>query len=163
MEEIDIEESASFLCRYIREKLPSCLERLETEDTPLPMPEKVLFGVADISRHEQKVLLAIVPHSIEESEGTVGSAEQNQKFVVGIVCRGRAYDVLIRQMCRYAKAVAEVLRGGWSLGGTVLDVAVNRTDFYPDAGTVEKQMTVAEIEVTVRTEGGMPSETDPFE
>lgn len=163
MEQIGMEKTYDAISQYIKNRLPKVLKEAQSDDTPLPMPEKVLFGVADISRHEQKVLLAIVPHSIEESEGTVGSAEQNQKFVVGIVCRGRAYDVLIRQMCRYAKAVAEVLRGGWSLGGAVLDVAVNRTDFYPDAGTVEKQMTVAEIEVTVRTEGGMPSETDPFE
>ena len=163
MEKIGMEKTYDALVQYIREKLPDVHSGAESEDTPLPMPEKIIFGVADVSRYEQKILVTVTPQSMEEEDGTSADSGQAQKFVVGVICRGQKYDVLVRQMCRYAECIVQILRSGWSLGGNVSDLTVIRTDFYSDAGTVEKQATVAEIEISIKTSGRVTQEVDPFE
>lgn len=146
-----MEGTYKFLSDYIKEKLPEQLALLESADTPLPMPKKIVFGVADISRYEQKQLIVITPSSLTEEEGTVADFEQSQSFVVGIACKGMQYDVLVRQMCRYATAMLKILRKGWNLNGNSSDIKIGKTDFFPDAGTTEKQATVAEIEIEIET------------
>lgn len=163
MEQIGMEKTYYAVSQYIMDRLPKVLEEVQTDDTPLPMPEKIIFGVADVSRYEQKVIVTITPQSMEEEDGTSAESGQSQKFVIGIICRGRAYEVLVRQMCRYAECLAQIFRSGWSLGGKVSDLTVIRTDFFADAGTVEKQATVAEIEISVKTSGRIMQEVDPFE
>ena len=158
-----MEKTYLALKAYIEEQLPGELGKLATEDTPLPMPDRIVFGVADLSRYEQKILCVITPESEDESGGTIADGEKEQSFTVGFICRGRSYDVLIRQMCRYALAFQQVMRGGWSLGGKVRNVAMGKTEYYPDAGTTEKQMTAAETSLLITAGGDVAGGHDPFD
>ena len=122
-----MEKTYDAISQYIKNRLPKVLKKAQSDDTPLPMPEKVLFGVVDLSRYEQKVIVTITPQSMEEDDGTSAESGQSQKFVIGIICKGRTYEVLVRQMCRYAECLAQIFRSGWSLGGKVSDLTVIRT------------------------------------
>ena len=158
-----MEKTYNALRKYIEEHLPAELERLATEDTPLPMPDRIVCGVADLTRYEQKVLCAITPENEDEGGGTIADGEKEQSFTVGFICRGRQYDVLVRQMCRYALAFQDIMRGGWSLGGEVRNVALGKTEYFPDAGTTEKQMTAAETSLLVTAGGSVAGGHDPFD
>lgn len=151
---MDMEEIFTALKDLIVAKLPEYLSPMATQDTPLPSltSKDVVFGSIDLLKYRQNVLCAILPESTEDTEGTISDSGQQSKFTVAFVCRGQQYEVLVKQMCRYASAFHQMIVENYSLNKKVHNTEMGNTQFFYDAGTVEKQMTACEIDLTVLTE-----------
>lgn len=133
--------------------LPAYLAPLADDATPLAAPTEkdIIFGVADVSRYENSLLCVITPDEQVEADGTIGSVTMQTTCIVSFLLRGASYPVLMRKMCRYAAAFRRALQTDASAGGAFQNAAVQKVDFFADAGTTEKQMTAAEITITVET------------
>ena len=148
--------SAPFECR---------LAELSDEDTPLSAPKEkdVVFGVADLSRYENPLLCVITPDAEEETDGAIGSVTMQTRVTVSFLCRGAQYPVLMRKMCRYAAAFRRAVQNDSTLAGLFEGAAFIKADFFPDAGTIEKQMTACEIELEITHTEHITADTDNTE
>ena len=158
-----MEEAFEAVKKFIEEGLPARLEALASDDVPLPPPAKVAFGVVDLSRVEAKASCAIVPDRTAEDEPTLTRGTLSHTLTVGFICRGARYDVLLRQMVRYAEAFRVAVRSDWTLGGLVEKAELGGTEFFPDAGATNGTCTMAEVELTVQTSEAQAAGLDPFE
>ena len=151
---MNMEEIFTALKDLIVSKLPDYLTAMSTQDTPLPAltAKDVVFGSVDLLKYRQNVLCAILPESTEDTEGTISDSGQQSQFTVAFVCRGQQYEVLVRQMCRYASAFHKMIVENYSLNKKVQNTEMGNTQFFYDPGTVEKQLTACEIDLTVLTE-----------
>ena len=144
-------------CEAIRNciltKMQPYLEAESDESDPLEVPDEsaVVTGAVDLSRYIQKTVCAIVPESTSESDGNIADAEQEHTITVSFMHRGREYSLLVSRMFRYAEAFKSMLRDDNTLDGEALSVTIGNTQYYPDAGSIEKQMTAGEVEITVKT------------
>lgn len=148
---MNMEEIFTALKNLIISKLSDYTAPLVTTDTPLTAltENDVIFGSVDVLRYRQNVLCAILPETSEDTEGTISDSGQQSKFTVAFICKGRPYDVLVRQMCRYDAAFHKMIIENYSLNKTVRDTEIGLQNFFYDAGTAEKQMTAVEIDLTV--------------
>lgn len=156
-----MEEIFNSLKNFIEEKLPEKLNELQDEKTPLPPPAKILFGVADASRIEAKCTCVIVPDTLSEDDPELVKAKQYASLSVAFICQKNSYEVLVRQMCRYAKALRNAIRKDYTLNGKVLNVEIGNTNFFPNTGAVDGTMTACETELTIY-ENEKAIEKDPF-
>lgn len=157
-----MEEVFNALKRFIENRLPSKIKEFADGKTPMPQPSKIVFGVVDVSRVDGKVTCVIVPEDEEEQEATQTKGVKRATVTVSFICKGNKYDVLLRQMCRYAKAFEEIIRSDWNLGGEVNDAEIVRTDFFPDAGATAATAAASEIQVRIWTERAQDESLDPF-
>ncbi len=136
---------------FILSTLSDYLTDLQDDETPLnaPTENEIIFGVADLTRYENKLLCVITPDYQEETDGTIGSVNMRTSCTVSFLCRGYKYEVLMRQMCRYAIAFRRAVQNDYTLAGGFQNSAIEKIDFFADAGTTEKQMTACEIALTV--------------
>ena len=159
-----MKEVCDAIKNFILTKLGPVLEELETEENPFPVPAEkdVIFGTVDLTRNEAKVLAAIVPDREREDSGDLGEGVIESNAVVCFAFRGLPYGKLMERMDGYAEAFRMALRTDGSLCGRVLDASAGETSYFPDAGPTHGTVTVAEIEVTVRTNERLADGADPF-
>lgn len=140
------------------------LKSMETEDCQLPVPEKrnIIFGTCDLGKNEAKVLVCVVPDTEHEYTGDLSAGVVEGKMVVCFAFRGLPYESLMERMDKYAEAFRMSVRADGSLGGGVLDADIGETQYFPDAGPTHGTVTVAEIELTVRTKENLAAGIDPF-
>lgn len=144
-------------CNAIKDCILNAMQPYLDAESPqderliIPQADAIIVGVADLSRYNQKVVCAIVPGKTEESEGNIADAEEEHSITVSFMFTGKEYPRLVSGMFRYAEAFKAMLRDNPSMGRQVLSTTIGSTEYFPDAGSIEKQMTAAEIELTVRT------------
>lgn len=149
---------------YLITGMGPVLKSMETEDCQLPVPEKrnIIFGTCDLGKNEAKVLVCVVPDSEHEYTGDLSAGVVEGKMVVCFAFRGLPYEMLMERMDKYAEAFRMSVRADGSLGGGVLDADIGETQYFPDAGPTHGTVTVAEIELTVRTKENLAAGIDPF-
>lgn len=129
---------------------------LSEEDVPLEIltENNVLIHPVDISRYEENVLCVILPN-VEQDDfenSSIGFQRVNSDITISFLNRGYPYETLIRQSCRFAAGLRKMLFENPTLGDSVLDFQFGNRSFYPDMGTVDRQMSAVEIELTLLTE-----------
>ncbi len=158
-----MEEVFDALKCFIENNLPAKAAELADAETPMPAISRIVFGVVDASRVDGKITCVIVPEEEEEEEASQTKGRKVSTVTVSFICKGNKYDVLLRQMCRYAKAFEETVRSDWNLDGAVNNTVVTHTDFFPDAGATAATMTACETQLRIWTERDMDVSVDPFD
>ena len=148
-----MEQTAESLKQFIIGSYSDYLDKAKTEDTPMPhlTDKTVILGVIDPLKINSAVCCSILPETETEDTDYIGGYATSTVFTVTFLCKNNNYDVLIRQMCRYAEAFREAVHNDYSLNCTVNNTDIGERRFYPDCGTNDKQMTACEIELTIYT------------
>ena len=153
------EYNAEALKAFLMNGFTQYLEKYKDENTPMNKIDTVVFGGVDLSRYEKKkVVCAVIADNDTLEDPTIMDGSIVSVFTVGFILRGYPAEVLQRQMMRYAMALREAVIDCFTLNGKVRDCACGKCDYYPDAGTVEKQMCAAEIEMTITVDNEYPNE-----
>lgn len=136
-------------------ELPDRLAEMATTDIPLPMPQAndILYGPVDVSRHEAKVVFALVPLEMNEDGERDYEDKAEKKLALSILIRGYPSSKMYRMIDRYTHATRLVIRRAGNID-------IGKTDYILEAGATVGTMTAAETYLTVRdTE---PTYGDPF-
>ena len=136
---------------FILNQLNSVLPEYEDTKTTLPVitEKQIVFGTIDPMKYPQDVVVSILPETQETGEGTISDEVTESAFTVTFVCKGEKYDTLIKRMCRYATAFKKCVADEYTLDGCCDNSEIGIVKFYSDCGTVEKQMTAAEITLNI--------------
>ena len=150
--------------KFILTDMENPLKEMETKEGEFPLPDakNIIYGTADLTRNEAKILVAGVPDSVKEDTGSLDSGVIEGNVVICFAFRGLAYSTLMERMETYAAAFRMALRSNPSLSGAVMNVDLGTTEYFPDAGATHGTMTVAEVEVTVRVTEKKAEGIDPF-
>mgnify|MGYP004448111307 CR=1 FL=1 len=146
------EEVMMALKKFLSNSFNEISKAYEDASTPMhAISEKLIAtGGDDLSRFENaKICVVIIPESEEYSEGTTGDTAVDCRLTVSFLCRGAAHEVLLRQMYRFNAAFRKAVDENFTLDGKVSDIVLGTTDFYPNTGSVDGQMTAAEIGINV--------------
>ena len=151
--------------KFILTDMENPLKEMETIEGEFPLHDakNIIYGTADLTRHEAKILVAIVPDSVKEDTGSLDSGVIEGTVLVCFAFRGLPYTTLVERMETYAAAFRMALRSNPSLSDAVMNADIGTTEYYPDAGATHGTMTVAEIELTVRCEEKKADGIDPSE
>lgn len=139
---------------FILENLNDYLELVTDDDTPMPMVSEnnIVFGSVDLSRLSGKVICSILPDSQEDDEEELASRNILNNLVVTFIFSDAKYEVLVRQMARYASAFRKALLDNPTLNNTVEYTEVKERTFFTDAGITDKQKTAVEVNLTITVE-----------
>lgn len=157
-----MEDICNAVKTFIESKLPEVLPDFTDSRTPMPPPANIVFGVANVSRVDGKIICAVIPGTQTERNGSLTKGAKDSTLSIDFFCQKDRYDVLMRQMCRYAKALEMIIRSDWTLGGAVDDVEITETDFSPNAGATDFTATACEVNIIVHTSRSQPGSFDPF-
>lgn len=147
---LGMEYASEALRSFIAGGFTNYLKSHEDSETPMNAVDTVVFGGVDLSRYDaKKVVCAVIADSDAPADSHISDAVLDCRFTVSFILRGYPASVLERQMKRYALALREALEANFTLGGRVSDCSCGKCEYFPDAGTVEKQMCAAETEVNV--------------
>lgn len=129
-----------------------CAEKMKemiAESVAIPK-ENILIGSVDVSRHEAKTLCVIIPETAEITDTDIGGGyEQATAFTVSFLFRGGKHPELVKKMEETADIFQKAVLSGYSLGRNVTDIEPGKTRFFYDCGTVERQATGLDIELTI--------------
>lgn len=143
------EEIKTFILNNVNEELAG----LEEEGVTLPaVTEKnIVFGTVDLSRYEVPVVVSILPENQEPETGFIDGTSQRSEFTVTFLFQKAAYKLLVKRMCRYARAfwIAQAKEPDF---GEVEESEITNIQYYPDTGAVAQQMTAFELSLTTITE-----------
>lgn len=136
-------------------ELPEVLSGLESEDIRLTVPNEsdIVYGPVDVSRHEGKVVFAIVPMEMAEAGGRDCEDKSDKTLVLSVIIRGHPSGRMYRMIDRYTHAVRLILR-------RTNNISVGRTQYMLEAGATVGTMTAAETYLTVKDDE--PTYGDPF-
>lgn len=110
----------------------------------------VLVGSLDISRYELKNLCLVIPESTKITDTDIGRGFNCEtKITVSFLFRGENHPALIKRMEETAEKFQREILGDYSLGTNVTDIEPGEITYFYDCGTVEKQATGLEIELTI--------------
>ncbi len=131
-------ECAESLKKFIIKKLDGFTE------------QNVLVGSVDLSRYEQKNLCLILPEKSEIVDTNIGRGyDCNTTFTISFLFRGKSHSELVEKMEGMADSFQKLILGDYSLGSNVTDITPGEIKYYYDCGTVEKQATGLDIELTI--------------
>lgn len=129
---------------------------LSTEEVPMyALPESaIVLHPVDLGRYEQNQICVLLPETENDDEELLTNAyiRTATQFTVAFINRGYDAETLIKQSCRYAKGFCRMMIDNPTLGDSVVDYRIGQRTFYPDAGTVEDQLSAVEIVLTLYTE-----------
>lgn len=130
-----------------------CAEKLKeliAEKLPAVSEENILIGSVDVSRHEAKNICVIIPETTEITDTDIGGGyEQATALTVSFLFRGGKHTELVKRMEETADTFQKAILEGYSLGRNVTDIEPGKTRFFYDCGTVERQATGLDIELTI--------------
>lgn len=143
------EETAEALKALILDDVNDELAGLAEQDVPLPaIAEKnIVLGTVDLSRYESPVVVSILPDKVEPIDGDLDGYRDKDKFVVTMIFQKAAYPILVKRMCRYAKALRLALEKNANMDGAADDSGIDGVDFFPDTGDKNQSVTAFEAEV----------------
>lgn len=113
--------------------------------------KNIVFGPVDVSRYELPVVCAVLPGDQTSEDVSISEWDDNTDFTVAFVCQKADSQTLTKRMCRYASAFKELIKKNPTFGDAVENVEFRKASFFYDAGAVEDQVMVAEIELTIIT------------
>lgn len=130
------------------------LIQLAEQDVPLPAvtADNILFGTVDLSRYSAPVVVAVLPDNQEPDDSFIDGFSDRSEFVVTFLFQKALYPLLIKRMCRYAKAFRTAQAKNPDMSDGVESSEVTLVDFFPDCGAVPQQMTACEINLAIDTE-----------
>jgi hypothetical protein len=130
------------------------LIQLAEQDVPLPAvtADNILFGTVDLSRYSAPVVVAVLPDNQEPDDSFIDGFSDRSEFVVTFLFQKALYPLLIKRMCRYAKAFRTAQAKNPDMSDGVENSEVTLVDFFPDCGAVPQQMTACEINLAIDTE-----------
>lgn len=148
-----MEQIINILKSFIKDIFPEYTAQYESRDCTLPdfTEKNIVVGSVDLSRYELPVVCAILPENQIPEENSVSEWNDTTKLTVAFVCQKAVYDLLIKRMCRYASAFKRAVINDYTLGNMVENTSIDKVSFFYDAGAVEEQVTVCEIELTIIT------------
>lgn len=112
--------------------------------------QNVLIGSLDFSRYESKNLCLIIPESAEITDTNIGRGfDCDTSFTVSFLFRGGKHTELVKKMEDVAEQFQKEILGDYSLGQNITDITPGKIKYFYDCGTVEKQATGLEIELTI--------------
>lgn len=116
----------------------------------------IVFGTVDLSRYEVPVVVSILPETQEPEPGFVDGTSKRSEFTITFLFQKAVYSVLVKRMCRYAKAfwIAHAKEPDFQ---DAEESEITNIQYYPDTGAVAQQMTAFELSLTVITEDVLPS------
>lgn len=147
-----MEEIFEVLKSFIKNQLPEYIENLPESTCPLPLftDSNIVFGPVDLSRYEMQTVCAILPEGQTFDDETISEWSETSRVTVAFICQKKKYDILIQQMCRYAAAFKKAVKSDYTLSSEIVeDTNLENAKFIYDAGTVENQMTVVELSMTI--------------
>ena len=109
----------------------------------------VVIGSVDLSRYEQNNLCVIIPETTQLEETDLTGYTQKTRFTISMLFRNAKHNVLISTMEETANAFFKIILSDYSLGGSVTDIEPGDIKYFYDCGTVEKQATGLDIELTI--------------
>ena len=129
---------------------------LASKDVPMyALPESaVVLHPVDLGRYEQNQICVLLPETEDDDEelSTNAYLRTATQFTVAFINRGYDAETLIKQSCRYSEGFKRMLMDNPTLGDQIIDYRMGQRTFYPDAGTVEDQLSAVEINLTLYTE-----------
>lgn len=112
--------------------------------------QNVLTGSIDISRYEAKNLCLVIPEHTDITDTDIGGGfERETSFTVSFLFRGGKHTELVERMEQTAETLQKRILGDYSLGQNVTDITPGSIKYFYDCGTVERQATGLEIELTI--------------
>ena len=139
-------------------------ELLGLAKTGLTLPaitkDNIVFGTVDLSRYEVPVVVSILPENQEPEPGFIDGTSQRSAFTVTFLFQKATYKVLVKRMCRYARAfwIAHAKEPDF---GDLEESVITNIQYYPDTGAVAQQMTAFELSLDAITEFELEAYTPP--
>lgn len=140
---------------FILNDVNSLLPEYESEGVSLPLftEKTVVFGSIDPLKNNQNSVCSVYPDTKEEKEEQIdGESTEENKITITFICRNASYEILMKRICRYASALKKALTTNYNMDNLIQNIAIGTEKYYPDCGTVEKQATAVEVELTIYTE-----------
>ena len=130
------------------------LVKLTEQGVTLPAisADNILFGTVDLSRYSAPVVVAVLPEQQEPDDSFINGFSDRSEFVVTFLFQKALYPLLIKRMCRYAKAFRTAQANNPDMSDGVESSEVTLVDYFPDCGAVPQQMTACEINLAIDTE-----------
>jgi hypothetical protein len=131
-------------------KSAESLKKFITENFKLFTDKNVIIGSIDLSRYESKNLCVIIPEETSITDLELGGEIETQtSFTLSFLFRGEKHTELIERMETFANDFQVKVAGNYSFNKNVTDVSVGKIKYFYDCGTVEKQATGLDIEMTI--------------
>ena len=88
-------------------------ELIQLAEQAVPLPavtaDNILFGTVDLSRYSAPVVVAVLPDNQEPDDSFIDGFSDRSEFVVTFLFQKALYPLLVKRMCRYAKAFRKAL------------------------------------------------------
>lgn len=111
----------------------------------------IAIGSIDPSRYDGNTnYCVIIPETSDIVETDLESFSTETKFTVSMLFRGAKHSELVERMERMATQFQNLLFTDYSLGENVTDITPGQIKYFYDCGTVEKQATGLDIELTIK-------------
>lgn len=153
-----MDQIANDIKNFILNNVNSELAGLTEQGLTLPAidTKNIVFGTVDLSRYEVPVVVSILPETQEPEPGFVDGTSKRSEFTITFLFQKAVYSVLVKRMCRYAKAfwIAHAKEPDFQ---DAEESEIINIQYYPDTGAVAQQMTAFELSLTVITEDVLPS------
>lgn len=129
------------------------LKNLICENFEIFSDSDVLIGSIDLTRYEKNNLCVIIPEKSEIIETYIdGSFKAETRFTISMMFRGKKHSECVSTMEETAVNMQRLLISEFSLGNTVSEVIPGEIKYFYDCGTVERQASGLDIELTIREE-----------
>lgn len=117
-----------------------------------PKESDFVFGVADLLKKKNKLVVAIKPENGDEAENDFIDDELiSTEWTVAFICRQNTQDKLDRLICKYLEAFRNIVVADCNLNGTCESSEIGQRVFYMNAGGLDMQMSAVEITFTTIT------------
>lgn len=127
------------------------LKKLILENFKFFNSKNVVTGSVDPSRYDENTnYCVIIPETTEITENNLDGYDTETRFTISMLFRGAKHSELVSRMEDTAEAFQKLLFTEYSLGETVTDITPGQIKYFYDCGTVEKQATGLDIELTIK-------------
>lgn len=132
-------------------KSAKALKNLILENFKIFTEKNVTIGSVDPSRYDGNTnYCVIIPETSEIVETDLESFSTETKFTVSMLFRGAKHSELVERMEEVATQFQNLLFTDYSLSENVTDITPGQIKYFYDCGTVEKQATGLDIELTIK-------------
>lgn len=111
----------------------------------------IVFGAVDLTKYTNKLIVSVLPDNQYEAEGDNGDYRTANGVTVSFLVTGDIYENLVSQVCFYSEIFCKCLYANAGLDGDEDDVVIGERKYYMDAGTLDRQMTGVEVNLTIYT------------
>lgn len=135
----------------IKNYLISKPKYFEAEGLPALTEKDFYFGVADLLKNKNSLIVAIVPQTEIDIEGDIVDYLKQSEIIVSFICRNNRQSILNDNVAKYARAFRKTMLEDCLMNDAVDNSELGQRQYYFDAGTVEMQMSAVECNMTVTT------------